>query len=248
MKTKLIFALIAVIFSMQVKAGTFVEYKITIDPTSKPGSMKMFYQDGNTRTEMFWPSPQMPNGEIRMTNIVMSSDIHKIYNLNEKDKTYTVSSSSEKTPLPKEQEYEVTVIGKETVNGYASVHVKIKRKNSATEQEMWTSKKVNNYESYKSIESQYTSFGMYKALADKGAEGFPVRIMTNERGHHFQLDLVKAETLTNDNSLFSLKGYTLSTSPSGINSGLMQQYQNMTPEEREKMIEKMKEQYGKPKN
>ncbi len=121
MKTKLMFALITLIFSVQVKAGSFIEYKITIDPTSQPGSMKMFSQDGNTRTEMFFLSPQIPTGETRITNIVMSSDIHKIYTLNEKDKTYTVSNSSEKTPLPKEQEYEVTVIGKDEVNSYAAL-------------------------------------------------------------------------------------------------------------------------------
>lgn len=244
MKAKIFLAVLAILTSINVKAGSYVEFKLTI--SKETGYMKMYNQDGNSRTEMNWKSPSMPGGEMNIVNIILKSDAHKTYTLNEKEKTYSVSDWSAYESKAKEQEYEVTVIGNEKVNGYNAVHVKLKRKSSQTTQDLWMSKEVQNFEMYKSIQSKYTSSEMYNVFKDKGVDGFPVRILADEHGRSFQMDLVKAETKTIAASLFSLDGYKKSEAPAGVSNSMIQQYQNMTPEERKKMIDQMKKQYEKP--
>ena len=147
-----------------------------------------------------------------------------------------------------QQDYEVTVIGKEKVNCYNCTHVKVVRKGSNIAEEMWNSKDVVDYSSLLNVKTRFTGRdNLNKALVAKGAEGFPVRIKSSEHGTDVQIDLVKAERKNQPASLFSLDGYTKSAAkPAGSQSQqeMMQKLQNMTPEERQKYIEEMKKQYG----
>lgn len=62
-----------------------------------------------------------------------------------------------------------------------------------------------------------------------------------------QVDLITAEKRTNPSNLFSLSGYKKSEGPAMPGMGVdMQKIQQMTPEEREKWIEQMKNQYSNP--
>jgi hypothetical protein len=233
--------------------GAYVEYKLS-SGEGVGGTMKMYFQDGNSRSEMEMQIPGMPGGGMNNASVYLKSNPDKIYMLNEKNKTYSEMDISKldnaQQPAEKNDEYEVTVVGKEKVNSYNATHVKVKHKGSKTEMDMWTSADVANYASYQNIKSKYTSVGLYKALKEKGADGVIVRMVVGDHGHNMQMDLIKAETKSVDAAKFSLAGYTKSERPSyGPGPGadrqeLMEKMKNMTPEERKEMIEQMRKAHG----
>jgi Domain of unknown function (DUF4412) len=210
------------------------------------GSMKVYHQDGNTRSEMDMAMPQMPGGGMKQASLMLKSDPNKVYMLNLQAKTYTeMETGKSEMKEGNADDYEVTLIGKEKVNGYSATHVKLKRKGSTTEEDLWVSTDVPNFANYKNIRSKYTNSGLYKALGSKGADGFLVRIKTGEHGRDMQMDLVKAENKTVEASLFSLTGFTKSAaSPYGNGQEMMEKMKNMTPEERQKFIEEMRKAHG----
>ena len=233
--------------------GFYIEFKITTggNKAVSSGTIKSYSQDGDTRSEVNMAMPQMPGGAIKITSLALKADPNKMYLLNEKDKTYSeieTASQEDYKDLP-QANYEVTVVGKETVNGYNTTHVTIKI-NGVQREEMWTTKDLAGYADFSKIKTKYTGkTNMYKALADKGADGMPVRIKVNERGQGIQMDLVKAEKRNNPSSLFSLSGYTKGSAFSGIPGAenmqeMMQKMQNMTPQEREEIMKRIKEQYS----
>lgn len=112
--------------------------------------------------------------------------------------------------------------------------------------EWWVTKDLANYADYSKIKSKYTGKNnLFAALKAKGVEGYPVKIKSDEHGKGLIMEVVKAEQKSNPASLFSLSGYTKSR---GMDAGnmqeMMQNIQNMTPEEREKWMKQMQEQYG----
>jgi len=141
------------------------------------------------------------------------------------------------------------VVGKETVNGYNTTNVIIKI-NGKQREELWTTKDIAGYADFSKVKSKYTGKeNMYKALAAKGADGMPVRIKIEERGHGMQMDLVKAEKRNNPAGLFSLSGYTKGNGFSGMPGGegmqeMMEKLKNMSPQEREEMMKRLQQQYG----
>jgi hypothetical protein len=242
---------LVIIIALSVSAfaqGNYMEYKIS-SAQGMGGTMKIFFQDGNSRSEMDMQLAQMPGGGVSNSSLYLKSNPGKVYMLNEKNKTYTemeINKAENNTSAT--EEYEVTVIGKEKVNNYNATHVKIKRKGATTEMEMWTSTDVANYEKYQSTRSKYTSAGLYKALKEKGADGAIVRMVMGEHGHNMQMDLVKAESKAIEAAKFSLTGYTKSeASTSGANPNnqeMMEKLKNMSPEERKKFVEELRKKQG----
>ena len=232
--------------------GFYIEYKITSGTVKGGGTIKNYAQDGNTRSEAVISAPQLPNG-IKITSLSLKASANVIYLLNEKEKTYSELKTTETEDYKDypQADYEVTVLGKETVNGYNTTHVTVKV-NGKQRQEMWTTKDIAGYADFSKVKTKYTGQdNLYKALAAKGAEGMPVRVKMAESGQNVQLDLVKAEKRSNPATLFSLSGYTKSNNASGLPSiegmpdmqEMMKKLQNMTPEEREEMMKKLKELY-----
>ena len=252
-KSILLFAL-CVGASLLFSQGYYIEFKITSSAKSAEvsGSMKLFSQDGNSRSEIVMKTPQAPDGEeIKFTSLSLKDEPQKVYLLNEKDKTYSElnsGSANDYTDYP-QSSYEVIVIGKEIVNSYNTTHVSIKI-NGTQQEEMWTTKDIVGYADFSKLRSKYTGKdNLYKALAAKGADGMPVRIKVNEHGQSMQIDLLKAEKRNNAASLFSLSGYTTRERFSGVpgTEGMQQmieKLQNMTPQEREEMVKKLQQQYG----
>lgn len=243
--TKLILALL--IGQAAFAQGFYMEMKMSSESMGDLGLMKVYAQDGNSRSEI---SLNTPGGPMDMLTLILKSNPNTLYILNGKGKTYSemdISQNNQYKDFPQE-DYEVTVLGKEKVNGYNATHVKVTHKGSTIAEEMWTSKDVVDYSAFVSAKTKFTGrLNLNKALAAKGADGFPVRIKTTERGMDMQIDLVKAEKKNHPASTFSLDGYTKSSSPSmgGMSQQeMIQKVQNMTPEEREQFIEQMKSQYG----
>jgi hypothetical protein len=250
-KITLSFLILACAVSQIYGQGAYVEFKMTGD-SGVLGTTKIYTRDGSSRSEINMASPQVPGG-YRWVSLTLKDKPQKSYMLNENARTYSEIDLS--TTAAKENDstqYEVTVLGKEKVNGYNCTHVKVRKITSVNEEDIWVSAEVLNYKQYTSIKSKYTSHGLLKALAAKGVAGFPVRTIAAERGKNIQIDLMKLEQRNNDASLFSLGGYTRAGVPGGTTGAssdvqdMMKKIQNMNPEERQKFIEEMRKQHTPP--
>ena len=121
--------------------------------------MKMYYQDGNSRSEIKMAMPAAAGGvEMSFVMISLKEAPLKSYLLNTKSKTYTESEIKEsKTEEAEAIQYEITVVGKEKVNGYNCIHSIVKRKNTTSQQEMWTTTEIKDFEKF--LASSYFTNG-----------------------------------------------------------------------------------------
>ncbi len=231
--------------------GAYVEFKMTGQQSGLSGSSKAYSRDGNTRSEINMSSPQMPGGFNRVT-LMLKDSVKKAFVLNETAKTYSVIDMSAVSQMANDPaEFDITVIGKEKVNGYNCTHIKLKLKSTAAEEDVWLTAELPNYKQYMSVRSKFTSDGFFKALSAKGLAGFPVRMMVTEHGGSMQVDMVKAEMRNNPPSLFSLSGYknesvasskgSISTMPSDAQE-VARKFQSMTPEERQQFLDNLRKQ------
>ena len=154
---KVILVILAVFCSSLLHAGIYVEFKMTGAAGSKgdpgiQGTMKAWYQDGNTRSQS---QMEMPGGMGRMPGmpdmgnmimLLLRDQPDKTFMLDEKNKTYSeILKNQGKKDL--EEEYEITVIGQEKVNGYNTTHIKaVSKGSSKAEMEWWVSKEVAGHE------------------------------------------------------------------------------------------------------
>lgn len=234
--------------------GVYIEYKITTGEgkESMSGNSKTYNQDGNSRSEMQMNVPGLPAGAINTITITRQDKPNTLITLNPGNKTYSEMSYDAAQPEEKKstEQYEITVVGKEKVNGYNSTHIIAKFKNSGkVRNEWWTSNEVPGFSGFKGMKgSKYLDDDdFFSKMAEKGADGFPVRMKMSEAGAGiFQMDLVKAEKKNNPVSLFEIPAaYTkaatidMSTMPKS-----MEDMKNMTPEQQKKMMEDLMKMYG----
>lgn len=245
--TTLLLTLAAVTLFAQ---GYYIEMKITSTEKSVSGDMKLYFQENNSRGEITMNVPEL-GAAMTFTTLTLANNSGTVYMLDDKKKTYTeinTNTDADYKDYP-ENEYEITVIGKESVNGYNTTHVNVKHKGSKTSEDMWTTTDIIDYMEYAKVKSKYTGKdNLNKALAAKGTAGFPVRIKTVEHGSAIQIDVVKAEKKSNPAELFSLSGYkkaeAATSMPAGIDiQELMKNAQNMTPEQLEQLQKQLEQQY-----
>ena len=249
----LIATLVFTALSAYGRDGVFIEYKMT--GGNMTGNNKTYSSEGDSRSEMTIQSPSLPGGMNTVT-LILHNDPTKIYMLSEKDKTYSEMDATKSMAEHREDDdYEVTVLGKEKINEYNCTHVRVLNKRSQHTSEMWLSKDVKGYAGYAEVKTKY--FGgskFFKTLKEKGAEGFVVRVLikSERTGGSMQMDLIKIEKQQVAESLFSLSGYTkgASTYPGQMQGvpGMKkstEEIQEMTPDERNAYIEQLKQQYQK---
>ena len=231
--------------------GAYVEFKMTGVQGGISGTTKAYSRDGNTRSEINMISPQMPGGINRVT-LILKDSVKKAFVLNEAAKTYSVIDLRAVSQMANDPaEFDITVIGKEKVNGYNCTHIKLKLKSTAAAEDVWLTSELSNFKQYMSVRSKFTSDGFFKALTAKGVAGFPVRMMVTEHGGSMQVDMIKEEMRNNPASLFSLSGYTNESATSGTNGSstmpadaqdMARKFQNMTPEEKQQFIDQLRKQ------
>lgn len=241
MKKILLLAVILVFNGIQLfaKDGVYLEFKITSQRMN--GTSKIYEAGGSTRTEM-----QMNNAgsgaPFGTTMLILADNPHNSYTLDEKNKTYTVTETGKNGEHP--DDYDVEVVGKETINNYKCTHVVVTFKKFQRKSEMWLSKDVPGYAGVMgaSMSQMAGGSGFYDKLKAKGADGFVVRMLTKDPrgGEGMQMDLVKAEKKNIDASLFSLSGYTKSSMPATMTN---EQMRAMTPEQRQEYLKQMREKY-----
>ena len=233
-------------------SGIYVEFKITSDHVS--GTVKTSCLDGNSRSDMDMEMNMGGNTrQMNNTTLIRKDAPNTVYMLNETSKTYTESDISKSHAVASDdEEYDITVLGKEKVNGYSCTHVKVTAKKSNLASDMWVSAEVSNYSEFAVVKSKYLGGkNLFSALNAKGAAGFVVRIKMNDpRAGDMQMDLVKAEKKDLSESLFSLDGYKKSAAGAPGGAGMpggidVEKLKSMTPEERQKYIQDIKSQYGK---
>ena len=255
MKVKVLSFLLVASFSISgFSQGFYMEYNITTDKGAV-GHMKTYSQDGNSRSEISFSMAGGGASPFSQNTVILTikGNGDKGYMLDEAKKTYSEMDISKSYGAKDDnlEDYQITVVGKEKVNGYNTTHVKIKNKKTNVSEEMWTTTEIPGYAELEKIKTKYTGTeNLNKALSAKGAEGFPVKITLDEKSILANINLVKAEKKNNPASLFSLDGYAKSSGNDMLGGAnmqqLMQQMQNMTPEERQKFIEQMKQQMGAP--
>ncbi|MCG3165165.1 MAG: hypothetical protein POELPBGB_00927 [Bacteroidia bacterium] len=234
--------------------GVYIEYKITAGDgkESMSGNNKSYYQNGNSRNEMNMSIPGLPAGAFNTITITRKDKPNTIIKLNPSDKSYTEMTFEEyEREEPRSNEpFEITVIGKETVNGYNSTHFIAKYKNSGkVRNEWWTSKEVPGFTGFSGMKgSKYLDDdNLFSKMAEKGVDGFPVRIKMSEsamRGS-FQMDVIKAEKKDIPESMFEIPATYTKAATMDMNGLMnnMKNMQNMSPEEQQKMLQEMMKMY-----
>lgn len=229
--------------------GTNISYTVNSDKGAN-GTMQVFYQKGNSRMEIELKVTGAPIGPVKVTTIVQSEKPNTTLQVYESSKTYTEIVAPEGNDKKEDtKEYVVTVLGKEKIGTYNCTHVKVAADKASYE--MWLTKDLTpTAEFYHSNNKYVGNEKMQKSLAAKQADGFPVKTIYSDvagRDGAVTLTLTKFEKMNVPADKFQVPaGYTKATtagvSPVGMpgQSELM----NMSPEEREKLIEQMKKQYG----
>ena len=241
MKRKLLLAVMLVFAGIPLfaKEGIYLEFKITSPRMN--GTSKTYESGGNTRTEMLLNNAG-GGGPIGTITLMLADNPHNAYSLNDKDKTYTVTETGKNGEHP--DDYDIEVVGKETIGSYKCTHVVVTFKKFQHKSEMWLSKDVPGYASFTGVNMPQMGggSGFYEKLKATGADGFVVRMLTRDPkgGDGMQMDLVKAEKKNIDASLFSLDGYTKSSMPTMMTN---EQVKAMTPEQRQEYLNKMREKY-----
>ncbi len=234
--------------------GYYAEYSLSsTTDTSIRGKMVMFYQGGNSRSEI---NMKQSGAEVKLVYLALNHNSSIVYMLDERVKKYSeilTATSDEWRDYP-QSDYEVTVEGKgkDKANGYKCTRVIVKRKHSDSVEELWLTKEIENYADMMKMKSRFTGKeNLIKALTAADALGFPVRMKTSDHKNVFLLDLAKVEARDNPSSLFSLNGYAKGGSMAG-NPAMSEDLkkmtdgiENMTPEERKRVAEEVKKKLGK---
>ena len=241
------------IASHLAQAGIFTEFRLKT-AEGLTGTMKAWYQDGNTRSQVVMSTPDgIPGGIGKMGNMVMlhlKEQADKNFIIDEASKTYYEGfQNKRRSEDGAEEEYEITILGKEMVNGYNCTHVKASRKSSGRgEMEWWVSKEVSGYKEMVGMKTrQFNTNAIFKAMSEKGLEGFLVKMLIGGRDGKMEMELVKAEKMDIPESKFSLDGYTKKEGmPFGPGGFDRDKIKNMSPEERMKFFQEMQKQMGAP--
>src|SRR4051812_20503890 len=77
-------------FAASAQNGSVVEFKLS-SSRGAAGSIKSYYSNSNSRVEMQMSVPQMPGAGFSRTSIIKSTEPNKCYQLDDKNKTYTVT-------------------------------------------------------------------------------------------------------------------------------------------------------------
>ncbi|MCY7351949.1 MAG: DUF4412 domain-containing protein [Cytophagaceae bacterium] len=234
---KAFFLLLILATGLSVSAqDMYLEYKMSGPLT---GITRMYTSTSGVRTEADMNMPAV--GPIKNVVIMPASKPNTVITINDKAKTYT-ETTTKPSDVPA-MRYEVKVVGKEKIKQYDCVHAVV-TVDGKLAMEMWTSKDIPGYESLiKLAKTSNTvgSEGLYKQLESKGAMGMMVKMKTNAGANSLMTELVKVERRANPARLFAVPaGYSKSAE---FDPG---QIKNMTPAQRQKLMEEMQKKYSKP--
>lgn len=244
MKTLFATFLLSFLFALSSNAGIYFEYKMTVGK-KQSGTIKTWYQDGHSRSEVLIPG--VPAAMGNMVAITRKDQLNKVFVLNEGSQTYMeMTDNEQKETEDSPSDMEISVLGTEKINGYNATHIQVKKKGAKSPEHFWLSKEIKGYQELNRLRGKYrASEDMLKKFEAKGVEGFPVKMTMHSEEGEIMMELTKAEETQIPNSKFSLDGYQKSSMPIGPAGMDLEKLKNMSPAERQKMVEEMMKQYGK---
>lgn len=237
MRLNLLLFLFIVGFSAFSQQGVYLEYKLSSNENPNIGFLKAYAAQGNSRSEAKFDIPGMGKNSFPSIGLFSADKPNEIIMLNPANKSYLVfpitmtNNSQTKPPV-------ITVVGKETVNGFNATHIKINDNSSI--QDWWVTTDIPQYEKFLQIKAskQIGDDRYYKAMKAAGVAGMPCKIKSSQMGSTVTFELLKATEMYIEPSMFKVPAdYTQTQS---VIPGLDIDYskmQNMTPEERKKFIE-----------
>lgn len=237
---KLIFVFVCFLITNQfiiAQNSFYMEYSMTIGKENEgmKSNSKTWHNSSGSRIESEMNIPGM--GAKKTVMLMLKNNPNVIINLDIDKKSYTEIKAEPENKS--NEDYTVEIIGKEKVGNYNCTHANVKSKDGAFE--VWTTKEIADYkELSNSSFMQKQTKGANKSFMTGELEGMMVRMKNLNNKEAFTMDLVKFEKGNYPQSMFEIPaGYTkgMSFDPSKM--------QQMTPEERQKMMEELMKQYGK---
>ncbi len=240
MKKTLLFLIFILTFTTSIvksQNSYYMEFKMQIG-NEKDGMnniSKTWHNASASRIEMDMNIPGM--GVKKNVMLINKNNPGVIINLDDAKKSYTEIKSP--TDTSNYEKYTIEILGKEKVGIYNCTHAIVKSKDQVFE--VWTTKEIEAYkELQKSAFIKNQTKGMNNAFLSGELEGMMVKMKDASPKEAMSMELVKFEKGNFPQSMFEIPaGYTkgMSFDPSKM--------QNMTPEERQKMMEEIMKQYGK---
>lgn len=224
-------------------AGQYFEFSIrSLSKPGQNGTIKSWYQDGNTRSEVHFEHQPMMG---QMVGLTLKDRPGKVFLLNEASRSY-MEVADDQEDENKNVEYSFQNLGTEMVLGYSCTHIQVQKKGDKHKSDYWLSKEVKGYAQMKKIKGKYLAeSNLMKSFEKKGWDGYPVKMIMGTEEGQMQMELVKAEEVQVPLSKFSLDGFTKSQMPMMPQQMDVEKIKNMSPAERQKWMEEMMKQYGK---
>lgn len=196
---------------------------------------KTWHNNSGSRIESEMNIPGM--GMKKTIMLMLKSNPNVIINIDNEKKSYSEVKTDPESNS--NEDFTVEILGKEKVGSFNCTHAKVKSKD--TEFEVWTTKDIADYkELYNSSFMQKQTKGANKSFMSGELEGMMVRMKNINNKEAFTMELMKFEKGSYPQSMFEIPaGYTKGAS---FDPSKMQQ---MSQEERQKMMEELMKQYGK---
>jgi Domain of unknown function (DUF4412) len=240
------------------------------------GTMNISVGKAGTRCEM-----NMQSGAMGMKMVMLQKNDapNTLYRVNDANKTYTEMDVARMQagagqPQQAADKYTVEKLGQETLLGYKTEHVLLKKEGAdpatASTTELWTAKDLLDYATFSKMQAVRGRLAgnpaMMKALQEAGADGMPLKsITTMPDGGKMTMEVTTVEKKTLPASTFEIPaGYTKSEGGMmdmmGGLSGpqadearqrmaeaqqkMQEAMKNMTPEQRAMLEKMMKQRQG----
>ena len=221
----------------QCQDGFYMEYVMEIGNAKEAmkTTNKMWHSNFGSKVQS---EMNIPGFGPKKTIILMpKSSPDMFYSVDETKKTYT--EIKRQKDAADDKDYTIEIVGPEKIGNYNCTHAKIKSKGKVLD--VWVTKDIQGYSDfYNAALLQNGAKGLENAFKSKELEGIMVRMKDASPKEAFTMELVKFEKGNFPQTMFEIPaGYTKGASfdPSKM--------KDMTPEERQKMMEEMMKQYGK---
>lgn len=217
-----------------------IEYQTTISGGPQPmtSNSTMSFSNGNIRIEASIPIPGAAK-PMKQTMLMLANKPNTVYMLNDASQTYT-ESSTEKPAKTDPIKPTVKIIGKEKIQGLNCTHALVNM--GKMTMDVWTTKDIAGYEKMLSYWKTARNMGgddLYNELKKSGADGFFVRLKNSSVSGGMTMELVSYNPKPVSAALFEI--------PKGYKKGASfdpEKMKNMSPAERQKLMQEMMKQYG----
>jgi len=252
MKNFLFLATLLCGLSFSASAQFEGEIQMKVTAADGGGTMAMFISQNAIKTEMNLSAEKM---KMQMSSLMKMDNPNIIYLINDKSKSYSEIDLKEMEKMaqgmmPTKEKYKVQKLGKEKILGYDCDHILVS--DSDSEMEMWVTKDLLDYATFKKFNQSPQADGLEKAMKDAGVLGMPLKQISNKgTATESKMEVVKINKAKLPASTFDIpKGYKktegglmgagMDMMPDEAKAQMRESLKNMSPAEKKQMKEAMK--------